>query len=151
MDDTLLTAVIAALSALSGSLIPTVVGYLNNNKQREFEFKKALFDKQTDIYLELMLSLQEMVNTRSNEQFIALQQVALKVAIFGDDKTSKAFNKYYRDVIKSGQNVRKPLTPEEHKNHQVLVLNGMREQLGMRPLDDFEIVAFRPNQNQRNT
>ena len=63
MDEKLLIALVAAVSALIGSAIPTLFNYWNNNKQREFEVKKALLEKQRQIYSDLMLCLQQMINT----------------------------------------------------------------------------------------
>jgi len=40
MDDKILIAIIAASSALLGSLIPIVINYLNSKEQRNFEIKK---------------------------------------------------------------------------------------------------------------
>ena len=84
MDNTLLTAIIAASSALLGSLIPTTITYLNSKRQNEFELRKALIEKQKGVYFELMQSLQDMINKQGNEEFLELQKSVIKVAVYGD-------------------------------------------------------------------
>jgi len=54
MGDKLLVALVAWVAALLGSLIPTIVGYLNNKSRRELEVKNALLEKQRQIYFDLM-------------------------------------------------------------------------------------------------
>jgi hypothetical protein len=152
MDDKLLIALIAGCSALLGSLIPTVVGFLNNNRQREFELQKALLDRQRQIYSELMLSLQEMVNSQTNpEHFVALQRAVLQVSLYGDDATSGALNDYYAAIIASAQQAGEPLNKQQHQDYQKRILNSMRTHLGLAPLPFFEIVSFRPQSNQNRT
>jgi hypothetical protein len=144
MDDKLLIALVAAVSALIGSAIPTLFNYWNNNKQREFEVRKALFEKQRQIYSDLMLCLQQMLNTNKNEDFFGLQRAVLQVSIYGDDSTSSALNEYYTAIIASTQPGSTPLGRSQHQYHHNRILNGMRASLGLQPLPAFEIVSFRP-------
>ncbi len=144
MEDKILVAIVAGGAALLGSLIPTIVGYLNNKRQREFEVKKALLEKQRQIYSDLVLCLQQMINTQRNEDFFGLQRAVLQVSIYGDDCTSVALNKYFTAIIASAQPGGNPLTKVQHQHHQKRVLNGMRTSFGLKPLDSFEIVSFRP-------
>jgi hypothetical protein len=144
MDDKLLIALVAAVSALIGSAIPTLFNYWNNSKQREFEVKKALLEKQRQIYSDLMLCLQQMINTNKNEDFFGLQRAVLQVSIYGDDSTSSALNEYYTAIIASAQHGGTPLEKTRHQYHQNRILNGMRASLDLQPLPAFEIVSFRP-------
>jgi len=144
MEDKLLIAALAVLSALLGSVIPTAFNYWNNKQQRSFELQKSLLSTQKDLYLELMLSLQEIINHQENQQFYKLQECAIKAAIYGDNATSQAFYKYYNDIIHLAQNKR-GLTPQEHQKHQSKILNSMRESLGLKPINEFEIIGFRPS------
>ncbi|MFA6213638.1 MAG: hypothetical protein WC714_29650 [Candidatus Obscuribacterales bacterium] len=137
-------AIISALSALCGSLIPTVFSYLSNKEQRDFELKKELFNRQKDLYVELFLVLQNMMNVQGNDEFIKLQEAAIKISTFGAYEPSQAFNKYYIQLIRSAQNTRAALTPQEHQEHQKTILNTMRQAMDLEPLDDFELIAFRP-------
>lgn len=144
MDDKILIAIISASSALIGSLIPTLLSYFKNKDQNEFELKKDLLVNQKVVYDEILIALQNMINNQGNEEFKALQKASIKLAIYGDNNSSNAMNDYYNDVIKAGQNLRKPLTKDEHKNYQERIINGIRQNLGLEKFDSFEIVGFRP-------
>jgi len=146
MDDKLLVALVAGGAALLGSFIPTIIGYLNNRSQREFEIMKALRDKQSQIYADLMLSLQKVINTQSSENFFELQKAVMQVSIYGDNQTSVALNEYYSAIIESSQPGGTPLVKEQHQDYQQKVLNGMRASLKLQPLPTFEIISFRPAQ-----
>jgi anionic cell wall polymer biosynthesis LytR-Cps2A-Psr (LCP) family protein len=144
MNETLLIAIISASSALIGSLIPTLFTYLKNKEQNEFELKKDLLENQKIVYDEILIALQNMINHQGNEEFKALQKASIKLAIYGDNDSTKAMNEYYNELTKSGQNLRSPLIKEEHKNYQKRIINGIRKNLGLEELDSFEIVGFRP-------
>ena len=124
MEEKLLIAVVATISALIGSAIPTLFNYWNNNKQRDFEIKKALLDKQKDAYLELLLTLQNLINHQDDQNhFFRLQTAGLQVAIYGNKEASKAFLDYYYDLVHQSQGGREPLTTEEHQCYQAQILN----------------------------
>lgn len=144
MDITIKIAIISACSALIGSLIPTLISYFNNKIQNDFELKKDLRQNQKEVYNDIMIALQEMINKQETETFYVLQKATIKLAIYGDNKSSKAMNKYYDEIVKSAQKKRPPLTPEEHKKHQENLINGMRENLGLDNFDSFEVVGYRP-------
>ena len=150
MDHPFLIALVAAFSALIGSLIPTLFNYWNNNKQRNFEVKKIILEKQKDVYLELLLAMQDLVNYEKNhEYFFRLQKSGLQVAIYGDEKASQAFHDYYYDLIRSSLGGRDKLSADEHRQHQANILNSMRSGLGLGKIAKFEIVAFRPKEAQQ--
>ena len=67
-------AIIAAASALLGSLIPTIITYLNNKRQNSFELKKSLIEKQKEVYLELMIALQNIINKTERDEILQLQK-----------------------------------------------------------------------------
>ena len=144
MENKILIAIVASLAALLGSIIPTFFNYWNNKQQRKFELQKDLLSKQKDLYLELMLSLQGIINHQENDKFYKLQECAIKSAIYGDDATA-AFYKYYNDIVGSGQGKRIALTSKEHQKHQSIILNSMRNKLDLEPIKEFEIIGFRPN------
>lgn len=151
MDERILLALIAGCSALLGSLIPTIVGYMNNKEQRRFEAKKSLLEKQDRIYSDLMLKLQQVINTQKNEDFFDLQRAVMEVSVYGDDKTSAAANEYYTAIVSSAQPGGTPLVKAQHQSHQTRILNGMRLSLGLQPLPIFEIVSFRPQLKANGT
>jgi len=144
MNDTILIAIISASSALVGALIPTLFTYFKNKEQNKFELKKGLLENQKVVYDEILIALQNMINHQGNEEFKALQKASIKLAIYGDNDSSKAMNDYYNEVTKSGQSLRNPLSKDEHKNYQKRIINGIRKNLGLEEFDTFEIVGFRP-------
>lgn len=146
MDDKIFIAIIAAASALLGSLIPTIINYLNSKEQRNFEIQKDLINKQKEIYLELMLSLQDMINhQKDSSKFYNLQQAAIKASLYGDNKTSAAFYNYYDNLVKSSLGKRESLTTEENHRHQTEILNSIRQAMGLNTFDKFAIVGFHPD------
>lgn len=138
-------SIIAAASALLGALIPTIFNYINNVRQNRFELKKSLLEKQKEVYWELMEALQEIINNTADEEFKRLQKSVLKISIYGDNISSVTINKYYRELIKFSKRQRDILTKEEHNTFQKEILNGMRQYLGLEPVEFFEIVGFSPD------
>ncbi|TVO62070.1 hypothetical protein [Spiribacter vilamensis] len=146
MDDKILIALVAAVSALTGSVIPTLFNYWNNNKQREFEVRKVILEKQKDVYRDLLLTMQDVINNQTDEAyFFQLQRDGLQVAIYGDEAASQAFHEYYCELVSSSQGGRASLTKEEHRAHQAAILNAMRKGLGLGEVSRFEIVGFHPD------
>ena len=144
MDDKILIAIISASSALVGSLIPTLFTYFKAKDQNEFELKKNLLANQKGVYDEILIALQNMINNQGDKEFRELQKASIKLAIYGDNDSSKAMNEYYNEVIKSGQKSRSPLTKDEHKKYHKKIINGIRKNLGLEKFESFEIVGFRP-------
>jgi len=144
MEDKIFIAIIAASSALLGSLIPTVLNYLNSREQRNFETKKDLQKKQKEVYLELMLSLQDMINYQTdNSKFFNLQNSVIKASLYADDKTAQTFYDYYDSLVKSNQNMQ-PLTQKENQRYQSDILNSIRKSMGLESIEEFKIVGFHP-------
>ena len=144
MEDKIFIAIIAASSALLGSLIPTVMNYLNSREERNFETKKDLQKKQKEVYLELMLSLQDMINYQTdNSKFFNLQNSVIKASLYADDKTAQTFYDYYDNLVESSQNMQ-PLTQEDHHRFQSGILNSIRESMGLDSIEEFKIVGFHP-------
>ncbi len=79
MEDKIFIAIIAATSALLGSLIPTVMSYLNNHEQRNFETKKNHSIDQRDMVKDLALKL-EKVESMLNKQYFHLHNEDIKFA-----------------------------------------------------------------------
>ncbi len=84
MGINMLTAVIAALSALLGALVPTVASHVNANRQRTFELKKDLLATQRKLYADVMNTLQRMVNGGGDSEFPRMQEALIEISILGD-------------------------------------------------------------------
>lgn len=138
-------SIIAAASALLGALIPTIFNYINNVRQNNFELKKSLLEKQKEVYWELMEALQEIINTTNDEEFKKLQKSVLKISIYGDNSSSVSLNRYFQELIRFSRGQRIPLSQEEHRLFQKEILNGMRQHLGLKPFESFEIIGFHPD------
>lgn len=137
MDDKILVAVIAALSALLGSLIPQIFSYFKENKQREFDQKKYQLEIQANVYEELLLALQDTLNN-GNPAFQKFQEAVLKVSLHGDEITAKMSLEYFHNLVQNGKN----LTSNEHAKYQTDILNAMKAQLLLPKVDRFELIKF---------
>lgn len=133
MDEKLLIALVAAGSALLGSVIPTLFNFWNNKKQREFEIKKLLLEEQKAAYLQLLSALQTIINEKgSGASFRALQIAGNQVAIYGDKNASQEYLNYYYALVSSSQGKSSPLESDEHKRHHTAIMNAMRQGDGLR-------------------
>ncbi|MDO9615917.1 MAG: hypothetical protein Q7J86_15510 [Bacteroidota bacterium] len=144
MKEEVFISIIAASSALLGALIPTVIGYINKQKQNQFELTKTLLERQKDIYWDLMVSLQNIINNTTNETFIELQKSVNKISVYGDNETSKALYQYYMELVKVSRQERINLSQSEHQRFQSEIVNGIRKNLGLNPFDNYRIVGFHP-------
>lgn len=145
MDEQILIAIIAAGSAIFGSIIPTIFNFWNNAQQRKFEIKKILLEKQKAAYFDLLSALQSIINEqKSEDRFRALQVAGNQVAIYGDKKASQEYLNYYYAMVAQSQGKRKSLTSDEHKQHQTKIMNAMRKGMGLDEISSFEIIGFHP-------
>lgn len=144
MKEELFISIIAASSALFGALIPTVIGYISNQKQNKFELSKTLLERQKDIYWDLMVSLQNIINNATNDTFLELQKSVNKISVYGDNETSNALYQYYMELVKVSRQERIGLTQAEHQRFQSEIVNGIRKNLGLNPFDNYQIVGFHP-------
>ena len=116
-------ALISAVSALVGATIPTVVGYFNNKasnkhmlKLKEIEFKAQckkeeneelrkekerdndkqdkLSESKKSLYLELVLSLQSVMNEINSENLKSFQLLINKISVLGDVAVAESANTY---------------------------------------------------------
>lgn len=143
MNDTILISIISAGSALFGALIPTVITYLNNKEQNKFYLKRDLLNNQKDAYKQIMVALQDNINS-DGAGFYDLQKAILLLSIYGDNNSSKAMNDYYTELVNVILQKRPSLTNEEHRKFQLDVINGIRKNLGLKDFEEFQIVGFRP-------
>lgn len=141
MDDKLLIALIAAGSALFGSLIPQVFTFFNNRSQRAFEKEKAKKGAQAEIYENLLINLQSTMN-KGDEAFPELQKSIIQISLLGDSETAMVVEKYYRELVNRGAELKKG----DHAMHQKNIINSMRCQIDLEPLERFELVRFGPGQ-----
>jgi len=145
MTQTILIAMISAGAALFGALIPTVISYLNNKRQNEFELKRDLLNNQKKAYISIMTALQNIISNQTHNEFKELQNAIIELSIYGDNFSSKAMNNYYIQLTNTQLKKRNHLTAEEHKQFQMQVINGIRKNLGLQEFESFEIIGFTTN------
>lgn len=145
MENTIFIAIISASSALVGSFIPNLFTYLKTKDQNKFELKMDLLANQKIVYNEILIALQNMINKQGNEQFVELQKASIKLAIYGDNVSSKAMNEYYNELTDSAKGIRNTLTEVENIEYQKRIINGIRNNLGLEEFDSFKIVSFKPD------
>ena len=125
MDNTILTALIAAGSACIGALIPSLFSYLGKRKEYENDNKAKMEDIRRKAYYEYIEALQTMINVGNRDNFLPLQASTNKLLLYAGSKLSGLINQYYNDIIQ------KTLTLEEHTKYQTDIFNEMRKELGI--------------------
>ena len=130
MDNTLLTALIAAGSACIGALIPSLFSYLGKRKEYENDRKAKLEEIRRKVYNEYIDALQTMINVGNRDNFLPLQASTNKILLFAGPRLSSLVNQHYNDIVQRTLQG-KPLTLEEHTRYQTGIFNAMREELGV--------------------
>ena len=130
MDNTLLTALIAAGSACIGALIPSLFSYLAKRKEYENDRNAKLEEIRRKVYNEYIDALQAMINVGNRDNFLPLQASTNKLLLFAGPKLSSLVNQHYNDIVQRTLQG-KPLTLEEHTRYQTDIFNAMREELGV--------------------
>lgn len=130
MDNTLLTAFIAAGAACLGALIPSLFSYLGKRKEYENDKKAKLEEIRRKVYNEYIDALQAMINAGNRDNFLSLQASTNKILLFAGPILSSLVNQHYNDIVQRTLQG-KPLTLEEHTRYQTDIINAMREELGV--------------------
>lgn len=128
MDNTILTALIAAGSACIGAFIPSLFSYLGKRKEYENDKKAKLEDIRRRTYYEYIEALQRMINAGNRENFLLLQASTNKLLLYAGSELSDLINKYFNNIIKKtlqGES----LTLEEQTKYQTDIVNEMRKEL----------------------
>lgn len=130
MDNTLLTALIAAGSACIGALIPSLFSYLGKRKDYKNDRDAKLEEIRRMEYDNYIKALQTMVNEGNKDNFLTLQACTNRILLFAGPELSVLVNKYYNDIVQRTLQ-QKPLISEEHTRYQTDIFNAMREELGI--------------------
>ena len=141
MDNTILTALIAAGSACIGALIPSLFSYLGKRKEYENDKKAKMEDVRRKAYYEYIEALQTMINAGNRDNFLLLQASTNKLLLYAGSELSGLINQYYNDIIQKTLQGG-PLTLEEQTKYQTDIINEMRKELGVtkEKLDKVSIV-----------
>ena len=134
MDNTILTALIAAGSACLGALIPSLFSYLGKRREYKNDRKTKLEEIRRKEYNQYIEALQTMVNDGNRNNFLSLQVSTNRLLLFAGPKLSKLVNRYYSHIIeKTIQG--EFLTLAEQTKYQTDIFNAMREELGVSKKD----------------
>lgn len=139
MDNTILTALIAAGSACIGALIPSLFSYWGKQNEYENDKKAKLEDIRRKAYYEYIEALQRMINAGNRENFLLLQASTNKLLLYAGSKLSGLINQYYNDIIQKtlqGES----LTLKEQTKYQTDIFNEMRKELGITK-EELDIVS----------
>lgn len=139
MDNTILTALIAAGSACIGALIPSLFSYWGKRNEYENDKKAKLEDIRRKAYYEYIEALQRMINAGNRENFLLLQASTNKLLLYAGSKLSGLINQYYNDIIQKTLQS-EPLTLEEQTKYQTDIFNEMRKELGITK-EELDIVS----------
>lgn len=140
IDHTILTAIIAAVSACVGALIPSLFSYLGKRKEYENDKKAKLEDIRRRAYYEYIEALQTMINAGNRENFLLLQASTNKLMLYAGTKLSGLINQYYNDIIQKALR-EEHLTLEEQTKYQTDIFNEMRKELGITE-ENLDIVSL---------
>lgn len=145
MDNGIMIAVIAALSAIAGGAIQGYFSYLLNKQENKYDRLRELDNKQKEIYWDFWHAMQAFMNHNTDaDAFETFQMNVTKLALYADNNTSKIVYEYFREEI-GLTTLKKSLPRESHTKYQTEIMNAMRKHLGMEELDSFELIAFRPD------
>ncbi|MDH6358022.1 hypothetical protein [Parabacteroides sp. PF5-9] len=147
MEGSIMIAVIAALSAIAGGAIQGYFSYLLNKQKNKYDRLRELDNKQKEIYWDFWYSMQVFMNHNTDrEAFEAFQINVTRLALYADNSTSKIVQEYFQTLINQNNN-KKSLSRESHTKYQTKIMNSMRMHLEMDGFDNFELIAFTPQNN----
>ncbi len=130
MDNTLLTALIAAGSACIGAFVPSLFSYLGKRRDYKNDRDAKLEEIRRTEYNKYIEALQTMINDGNRDNYLPLQASTNHLLLFAGPKLSCLINQFNNEInTRTIQN--KPLTLEEHTRYQTDIFNAMREELGI--------------------
>lgn len=140
MDNTLLTALIAAGSACIGALIPSLFSYLGKRIEYKNDRRAKMDEIRRKEYYRYIEALQTMINNENRDTFMELQASTNRILLFSGPKLSKKVNEYYKRIIKAAQGETMGL--DELTKYNTDIINEMRKELNIsnETLDSVDIV-----------
>lgn len=137
----LTVGLIAAIAALIGAAIPTIIGYFTSKK---LESQRLIKEKQKEVYFIFLQSYQNLKNASDPDTcFVKFQSSLNQICLYGDNKTSNAVKSLFDDMLKSIEN-KHPLNDDQLQKHETNIMNAMRKELGLKGFDSFFIRGFIP-------
>ena len=130
MDNTILTAIIAAAAACLGAIIPSLFSYLAKQKDYENDKNAKLDDIRRRAFYEYIVALQTIVNASNKENYLLLQASTNKLLLYAGSNLSSLINQYHNSIVQNA-NQNKSMTLDEHEKYQTDIINAMRIELGI--------------------
>ncbi|MBQ8221317.1 MAG: hypothetical protein IJZ31_08975 [Bacteroidaceae bacterium] len=129
-DNTICTALIAAVSACIGALIPCLFSYLGKRQEYKNDRTAKIEEIRREEYRLYIETLQTMINEGNRDNFLALQKSTNRLLLFSGAELSKIINQYYRELIER-TNQGNSLSQQEQIQYQTRIFNTMRKELGV--------------------
>ena len=130
MDNTMCTALIAAISACIGALIPSLFSYLGKRQEYKNDRTAKIEEIRRKEYCLYIETLQAMINEDNRDNFLALQKSTNRLLLFSGEELSKIINEYYSELVER-TNENTQLTLEEQIEYQTKIFNTMRNEIGV--------------------
>ena len=130
MDNTMCTALIAAISACIGALIPSLFSYLGKRQEYKNDRTAKIEEIRRNEYCLYIETLQAMINEDNRDNFLALQKSTNRLLLFSGEELSKIINEYYSELVER-TNENTQLTLEEQIEYQTKIFNTMRNEIGV--------------------
>lgn len=130
MDNTMCTALIAAISACIGALIPSLFSYLGKRQEYKNDRTAKIEEIRRKEYCLYIETLQTMINEDNRDNFLALQKSTNRLLLFSGEELSKIINEYYSELVER-TNENTQLTLEEQIEYQTKIFNTMRNEIGV--------------------
>ncbi len=128
MDVTIIVALIVLIGTLCGQRL-----------NESHELKKMCNSKRDRLFENTFISFQKLMNLEE-DSFFEFQKATLRVSIFCEKHVSECMGDYYYTFVDSGSEMK----AEEHEGFQKKILNAMRQDIGLEPLDRFKVIRYTP-------
>ena len=143
--ETIITSIIAAASALIGSITGVTVNYFIEKNKTDNNINA----EKKKIYMDFIIAIQKFANNRCRDTFITFQEEINKILLYGSAKVAQLVNKYYNAMVEA-TNAGSSLTHSQHVEFQNRIINEMRREFDKKSEDltDFYIIPFPANKDE---
>lgn len=144
-DTTVVVAIVTASGVIIAAAITATISFLSLSNQKKAESKLRQRQARETIYSDLLVSLQEVMNTADiNTKFHDFQIQCVKCFAHGDDEVAFHTSQYFETIVKYTQS-NKIITQETHEGFQSAIINSIRETQGLGNLPGIRMIPFNPH------
>ena len=139
--ETIITSIIAATSAIVGTIIGATVNYLIEKK----EFKEKEREEKRNAYLNFIKSMQDFMNYNSEDEFRNFQEAVNIILLYATSNIANEIYNYYIAIIEQEKNG--IITQEKHCEFQNKIINLIRKDINekSKEIQNVKLISFRPN------